>query len=152
MTLPNYFKKNTYLAGVLNYLAPLADSYFSILGRILDMLGVKMTLKASIYPLLDSLRNSFMGRLQQPHSYFMDIGCHSITLVTHGTDGKPLERATRIQEFMNVLERMVRISDQLDEQLHAGFYFYLITSPGKFVSNTVFIWSIVVLALGVFCP
>lgn len=82
----------------------------------------------------------------------MDVGCHAITFVTHGTDGKPLERASRIQDFMNVLERIVRISDQLDEQLHAGDYFYLITSPSKFVSNSVFVWPILFLALGVFVP
>jgi Gaa1-like, GPI transamidase component len=113
---------------------------------------MKMTPKASIFPLLDSLRNSFMGRLQYPHSYFMDVGCHAITFVTHGTDGKPIERTHRIADFMNVMEKVVRISDQLDEQLHAGFYFYLLSSPGKFISNSVFVWPGVCLVLGLFVP
>jgi hypothetical protein len=53
---------------------------------------------------------------------------------------------------MQVLEKVVRISDQLDEQLHAGFYFYIPTSPSKFVSNSVFIWPMVVLTIGVYFP
>lgn len=96
VTLPNYFKKNSYLVAVLDTLAPLYDAYFAVLGNILELLDMKLTLKASIFPLLDSLRNSFMGRLQHPHSYFMDVGCHAITFVTHGGDLKPFERATRL--------------------------------------------------------
>lgn len=126
--------------------------YFTVLENILTMLDMKLVTKASIFPLLDSLRNSFMGRLQYPHSYFMDIGCHSITFVTHGNDGKPNERIGRLADFINVLEKIVRISDQLDEQLHAGFYFYLLASPSKFVSNSVFMWPGVCLLLGILVP
>jgi hypothetical protein len=72
---------------------------------------MNMTTKASVYPMLDSIRNSFFGRLQHPHSHFMEVGCHAITLATHGSDGKANERTGRLQDFMSVIEKMVRISD-----------------------------------------
>ena len=111
VTLPNYFRKNQYIQSVFNALGFLQASYFTVLENILDLNGMKLQVKASVFPLLDSLRNSFLGRLQHPHSYFMDVGCHSITLVTHGYDGKPSEQKGRVQDFMRLLERMVRISD-----------------------------------------
>lgn len=53
---------------------------------------------------------------------------------------------------MWIFEKLVRITDQLDEQLHAGYFFYILTSPSKFVSNTVFIWPFVCLGLGLYVP
>lgn len=38
----------------------------------------------------------------------------------------------------SVMEILLRANDQTDEQLHAGFYFYTLTSKGNFVSNTIF--------------
>lgn len=63
VTLPNYFKKNAYLTSAMTYLGPLSDTYFAVLGGILELMDKKLTTKASIFPLLDSLRNSFNGRL-----------------------------------------------------------------------------------------
>ena len=40
----------------------------------------------------------------------------------------------------------------MDEQLHAGFFFYILTGPSRFVSNTIFIWAIVAIAFGVMLP
>jgi hypothetical protein len=149
--LPNYFRKNQYIQNVFNLIGFLQQSYFTVLENILDLNGMQLNTKASVFPLLDSLRNSLMGRLQHPHSYFMDVGCHSITFVTHGSDGKPSEFNGRVQDFMRFLEKIVRISDQLDEQLHAGYYFYVLTSPSRFISNSVFIWPVLFLFFGVFC-
>lgn len=111
VTLPNYFRKNQYIQSAFNVVGFLQASYFTVLENILDMNGMKLQVKASVFPLLDSLRNSFMGRLQHPHSYFMDVGCHSISFVTHGYDGKQGESIGRVQDFMKFLERIVRISD-----------------------------------------
>lgn len=47
---------------------------------------------------------------------------------------------------------MIHISDQLDEQLHAGYYFYILTSSSKFVSNSVFVWPLWFLVCGLFVP
>lgn len=46
----------------------------------------------------------------------------------------------------------MRIHDQLDEQLHAGYYFYILTGTKKFVSNTQFIWPMACLVFGVCLP
>jgi hypothetical protein len=113
---------------------------------------MKINYKGSIFPMFDSLRNSFIGKLQHPHTHFIEKGCHAITFVTHGNDGKANESNTRIMDFMAILEKFVRITDQLDEQLHAGFYFYIIVSPSKFISNSGFIWPIVCLMFGIFVP
>jgi Gaa1-like, GPI transamidase component len=46
---------------------------------------------------------------------------------------------------MGLMEHLFRINDQLDEQLHAGFYFYILTSKTTFVSNSTFVYPIVVI-------
>ena len=51
---------------------------------------------------------------------------------------------------MGLMEHLFRINDQLDEQLHAGFYFYLLTSKTTFTSNSVFVYPIVVLLFAYF--
>ena len=37
--------------------------------------------------------------------------------------------------MMKMLEMMIRGNDQLDEQLHAGFFFYILTTTSTFVAN-----------------
>ena len=44
------------------------------------------------------------------------------------------------------------MNDQLDEQLHAGFYFYIFTSKTTFVSNSLFVYPLVMVLLGYFFP
>ena len=43
----------------------------------------------------------------------MATGAHSITLVTHGKNEK--DNSGRIRDFIWILEKLVRIHDQLDE-------------------------------------
>ena len=101
--------------------------------------------------MLDSIRASLIGRQNYPHQHFLATGAHSITLVGHGNASQnQLEQ--RARDMVWILEKLVRIHDQLDEQLHAGYYFYILTSPSKFVSNAVFIWPIVLLVFGVCLP
>lgn len=54
--------------------------------------------------------------------------------------------------MMWLMEKLVRIHDQLDEQLHAGFYFYILTAPAKFISNNQFIWALAILLVGLGAP
>ena len=63
VTLPNYFRKNQYIQNVFNLIGFLQQSYFTVLENILDLNGMQLNTKASVFPLLDSLRNSFMGKL-----------------------------------------------------------------------------------------
>lgn len=98
--------------------------------------------------MLDSIRGSLLGRPNFPHQHFIARGAHSITLFSHG--GK--NSASNVKDLIWLLEKLVRIHDQLDEQLHAGFYFYILTSTTKFVSNTIFIWPFTLLVFGVSLP
>jgi hypothetical protein len=43
-----------------------------------------MNTKGSIIPMLDSIKNSLLGRVHYPHTHFIETGAHSITMVTHG--------------------------------------------------------------------
>jgi hypothetical protein len=36
--------------------------------------------------MLDSIKNSFTGRVHLPHPYFIENGAHAITFVTHGIE------------------------------------------------------------------
>jgi hypothetical protein len=101
--------------------------------------------------MLESIKNSLIGRVHDPHSYFIQHGVHAITFMTYGSDDK-MKQSHRTKDMFNVIERILRISDQLDEQLHAGYYFYILTSTSKFVSNSVFVWPIVLLILGLCAP
>ena len=107
--------------------------------------------------MLDSIKNSLTGRVHYPHPYFIEAGAHSITFATYG--GVSEDRGSlatsqdhRVRDLFNVVERMIHISDQLDEQLHAGYYFYILTSSSKFISNSVFVWPCWFLVLGLFVP
>jgi len=53
-------------------------------------------------------------------------------------------------QVIRILERLTRAFDQLDEQLHAGYYFYFLTSKAHFVSNSVFVYPVVLVIIS-FC-
>ena len=114
---------------------------------------MKMNWKGAITPMLDSVKNSLIGRVHYPHGRFMEMGAHAITLETHSpeTDSDTKEQK-RERAMMWLFEKLVRIHDQLDEQLHAGFYFYILTAPSKFISNNQFIWALAILLVGLGAP
>ncbi len=146
----NYYQKNKFI----NYFQTQCDSivaaYLNGLTQVLNYYEKNIYLKGSFQSMLDGIRNSLLGRPHYPHQHFMATGAHSISIVSHGTTAK--DRKQRVAAMMSLFEKLVRIHDQLDEQLHAGFYFYILTAPAKFVSNTVFIWPLVLIALGVCLP
>jgi hypothetical protein len=53
---------------------------------------------------------------------------------------------------MAMIERLLRVYDQVDEQLHAGWFFYILTGRNRFVSNSVFVYPVVVILIGYFLP
>ena len=53
---------------------------------------------------------------------------------------------------MGLMEQLLRVTDQLDEQLHAGYYFYLLTSKTTLISNSGFVYPLVVIILGFLIP
>ena len=60
--------------------------------------------------------------------------------------------SNRIPKVMSLMEKIVRIFDQLDEQLHAGFYFYLMIGTKKFVSNNEYMYPIALIFVGLLVP
>ena len=101
--------------------------------------------------MLDSVRSSLLGRPHAAHSPFLEAGALSLTLQTH-SPAQQNPNPAAIRDLIWVLEKVVRIHDQLDEQLHAGYFFYIFTTPAKFVSNTIFIWPCLLMVYGLCLP
>lgn len=81
----------------------------------------------------------------------IEYGIHSISLKgTNDPKIRAVGERDRVMKTMGVMEHLFRITDQLDEQLHAGFYFYLLTSRTTFVSNSGFVYPIVLILVGFF--
>jgi Gaa1-like, GPI transamidase component len=81
-----------------------------------------------------------------PHTYMIEHGIHSMTISgTYDQKSKSINERERVMKTMGLMEHLFRINDQLDEQLHAGFYFYILTSKTTFVSNSTFVYPIVVI-------
>ena len=53
---------------------------------------------------------------------------------------------------MGLMERLVRIYDQLDEQLHAGYYFYIVIGVTKFITNSIFVYPCAMIMFGLWIP
>lgn len=47
---------------------------------LLKQLDMSFNPKGRIIPMLESIKNSFLGKVHYPHSHFIDYGIHSITL------------------------------------------------------------------------
>jgi len=103
--------------------------------------------------MLENMKNQYVGRPHMPHSHLIAYGIHALTLRTgHDPKGKTLAERERVLKTMGLMEHLMRVNDQLDEQLHAGFYFYLLTAKGTFVSNSVFVYPVVIILLGYLIP
>lgn len=93
----------------------------------------------------------------------IDHGLHALTL--EGAFSKNVKKnkenqhedvsvreAKRVGRVLRILERAVRSLDQVDEALHAGYFFYILTSNHRFVSNSVFLYPIVLVMFAYFLP
>lgn len=63
-----------------------------------------------------------------------------------------VQESQKIPKLMAMMEKHVRIFDQLDEQLHAGFYFYLMIGVKKFISNNEYMYPAALLFAGFLIP
>ena len=61
--------------------------------------------------------------------------------------GADQDEIPRMIKFLALMESLVRGFDQLDEQLHAGDYFYVLTNLSRFVNNSAFLWPAALLLL-----
>jgi len=114
VTLPAYFRKNPFMSMLSDYGSDVHKSLLSVLEQILTQMEMKMNFKSALAPMLDSVKNSLIGKVHYPHPYFIEKGCHSITLVTHGQDLKDNMNSKSVA-MLWTLEKLMRIHDQLDE-------------------------------------
>ena len=66
-------------------------------------------------------------------------------------DANLSERET-VTNFLKVLETLYRAHDALDEQLHAGYFQYILTSPTNFYDYSSFLWAFGLAIAGVSIP
>lgn len=105
--------------------------------------------------MLESLKNTLIGKLHHPHTKFIDYGAHAITIegvrsVKKG--GKGAQNAEKVNNMIQMMESLVRAFDHIDEQLHAGYFFYILIGPKHFVSNTEFVYPVVFLLAWYLAP
>jgi hypothetical protein len=53
---------------------------------------------------------------------------------------------------MELIEMWARSMDQLDEQLHAGYFLFFLSSKNNFISNSIFIYPVVLVLVGFLLP
>jgi hypothetical protein len=152
-SLPSYFKQNPYLESVSKFFTQYARAYFMQGLNLIttNLLDQQVNGKGTILQLFENIKNQYVGKPHQPHSYLVEYGVHAISLRgTHDPKIRQLGERDRVMKTVGAMEHLLRITDQLDEQLHAGFYFYLLTSRTTFVSNTGFVYPIVCILVGFF--
>ena len=153
ITSSNYFSKNTFLNKVIAFSSDITHNYLLALEALSEPLELSFTRKGSFIQLLEVMKNALFGRLQHPHPYFIEKGVHSATIIARGNStSNSVTEKDRVSQVMNMLEIMVRANDQLDEQLHAGFFFYILTSPSQFIGNEVFVWAFALMIVGISIP
>ena len=106
---------------------------------------------------LEALKNQFIGKIHYPHGHMIDKGIQAVTI--EAMSGKKASGSTqvskenmKVQNLLGLFERLLHGFDQVDEQLHAGDYLYVLVGPGKYVNNSTFIWPAVILILAYFLP
>ena len=86
VTLPAYFRQNPFISKLSSTVAPATNRYMYYLEWLLQKIKKSMNWKGAVAPMLDAMKNSFIGRVHYPHPHFMEKGCHAITLQTHAPD------------------------------------------------------------------
>lgn len=93
---------------------------------------------------LSSWVSVLQGHPHQAHSYLLDVGILAVTI--RSVSGHKTSLQTVKTSLVKAMEKILRMFGALDEQLHAGYYFYFFTSPLEFVPLSKFAY--IVLALG----
>ncbi|CDW75530.1 glycosylphosphatidylinositol anchor attachment 1 [Stylonychia lemnae] len=155
-SLPYYFRKNPYIERASSWaFKNMRDWYFEALKQILPLFNFQVNTKGSFLQMIESIKNQYIGRPHMPHTHFISHGIHSMTI--KGTYDPKQKQAfsndrERVPSTLGLFEHLFRVIDQLDEQLHAGFYFYIFTSKTTFISNNNFVYPIVLILVGYFVP
>lgn len=127
-------------------LSSIRDMYLDLLDEVLRLFEHRAKRNQNLMHMLESLKNSLIGKAHMPHAYLIENGVHAITFEAAWSSRAAIKDSTshvvKVRNVIGLMERMVRAFDQLDEQLHAGFYFFILTSSLNFVSNGVFIYPV----------
>jgi len=119
VTLPRYFGKNPFIRRVQSMIPQTAVNFFvesvAYIQKEINNVSRPLNYNGNIMPFLDTLKNQLVGRAQYPHPYFIENGIHSITLETHGNRKSTQTDKERVENLIFVMEKLVRIHDQLDE-------------------------------------
>lgn len=104
---------------------------------------------------LEALKNQFIGKIHYPHGHMIDKGIQAVTIEAMSTKKSSSSTSNdnmKISNLLALFERLIRGFDQVDEQLHAGDYLYVLVGPTKYVNNSTFIWPAVILILAYSLP
>ena len=168
---PSYFKKNKFIQWFSNKIAPkevgsssTRAAYLSFLESVLIQIwgekDGKVNRDGTIMSLLDSLKNSFTGKVHMPHSHMIEYGIHALTfeaiynkqVAQAKAGGADNTDSLRVARMMGAIERLLRVHDQVDEQLHAGYFFFILMGKTRFVSNTYYCYPMAFILLSYFIP
>ena len=76
----NFFRQNPYLMQVMGAMQDVSNMYIKALHEFLDSINWKYNKKAQLLPMLETMKNALFGRVHNPHPYFIERGCHSLTI------------------------------------------------------------------------
>ena len=149
----NYFRKNAYLTKLISMLGDFWRSYLMALEQFCQSIEFRFNRKGSVFPMLETIKNAMIGRMHDPHPYFIERGCHSLTLMAR-PNNSPADTSEKltVANFIKVLELLLRAHDALDEQLHAGYFQYILTSTANFYDYSSFLWAFGLAIGGVSIP
>lgn len=148
-----------------NMLAPpkqktgsMRDTYLNALQQVYEIVhpGGLINRAGSLVNMLESMKAQMFGKLHMPHSQMIEYGIHAATFeLVHRKQTsrtQPKTEQEHVTALMNLLEVLTRIFDQLDEQLHAGSYFFITIGTNKFISNTLFVYPAACIFFGFTLP
>lgn len=157
---PPYFRKNPVLRWIQGHMTSQKGEFAKYRKIFFDgLLSILQNLEFSkvdsidnnqgLMTMLESLKNSFTGKVHLPHSFFIDKGVHAITVEAVWQKSKEKYEGDYAQTVKAIgkIEAMMMSYDRLDEQLHAGYYTYFLTSMDKFVSNSMSLYPIIMVLL-----
>jgi Gaa1-like, GPI transamidase component len=154
-SLPYYFQLNPYLDRAIKFSTQYIRHYFiDVLDFIMSNLFEKeANSKGTILQMFENIKNQYVGKPHQPHSHMIEYGIHAITIKgSYDPKIKAINERERVLKTIGLMEHLFRVNDQVDEHLHAGYYFYLLTSKVTFVSNSGFVYPLVAILFGFFIP
>lgn len=98
---------------------------------------------------LSSWISIMKGWPHHPHSYFLSSGILSVTIATDSQPGLSLNN-NRLQ-FLRLLELTAKTFSGLEEQLHAGYYFYYFPDQWTMMPLGRYAFILVAMALPLLC-